>query len=119
MDQTIFVSYFLISLLLWFLSPRSRVFINSTCDQIKIIPVNDYDSHYLISRLDENLNVSVLEHSLPENERYFKQVGTIAKQSETFFWLLDQMENFYKQQINTIDELTYVVDPQSSSHKAR
>lgn len=87
------------------------MFINSTCDQIKIIPVNDYDSHYLILRLDENLNVTVLTHSLPENEKYFKPINTIEMHSVTFFSLLEQMEKFYAQ-INAIDELTYVVDPE-------
>lgn len=87
------------------------MFINSTGDQIKIVPVNEYESHYLILKLDQNLNVSVLTHSLPENDKYFKPVGTIETHSATFFSLLDQMGEFYAQ-MNTIDELTYVVDPE-------
>lgn len=86
------------------------MFVNATCDQIKIIPIND-DSHYLVLRLDENLNVSVLAHSLPENEKYFKPINTIEKHSATFFNLLEQMERFYAE-INTIDMLTCVVDPE-------
>lgn len=84
---------------------------NATCDQIKIIPVNDYDSHHLILQLDENLSVTVLAHSLPESEKFFKPINTIEMHSATFFNLLEQMENFYAQ-MNTIDELTYVVDPE-------
>lgn len=87
------------------------MFLSSLCDEIKIIPVHDYDSHYLILRLDENLTVSVLEHSLPESEKYFKPVGRIEMFSATFFHLLDQMERFYAQ-ISIIDELTCVVDPE-------
>lgn len=55
-------------------------------------------------------------HSLPENEKYFKPVGTIETHSATFFNLLDQMGEFYAQ-MNTIDELTYVVDPETITTK--
>lgn len=97
-------------------SARAKLFINSTGDQIKIVPINEYDSHYLVLKLDEHLNVSVLMHSLPENEKYFKLVGTIETHSATFFNLLDQMGEFYAQ-MNTIDELTYVVDPENITTK--
>lgn len=66
--------------------------------------------HYLILKLDEKLNTTVLSHSLPESNKYLKSFGTIETHSATFFSLLDQMEDFYAQ-INTIDELTYVIDP--------
>lgn len=78
--------------------------------------MHDYDSHYLILRLDDNLNVTVLAHSLPENDKYFKPINTIEMHSATFFSLLEQMEPFYAQ-INTIDELTCVVDPEIISTK--
>lgn len=80
------------------------------------MPINEYDSHYLVLKLDEHLSVSVLTHSLPENEKYFKPVGTIETHSATFFSLLDQMGEFYAQ-MNTIDELTYVVDPETITTK--
>lgn len=60
--------------------------------------------------MDENLNATVLSHTLPVPDTVFKQFGTIEAYSGTFFSLLEQMEEFYCQ-INTIDELTYVVDP--------
>lgn len=99
-----------------FISSKRKVFINTECDQIKIVPVGDYDTHYLILSLDEHLNVSILEHSLPENEKYFKSIGTIDTYSSAFFNLLQQMEEFYAQ-MNTIDELTYVVDPEEITTK--
>lgn len=86
-----------------------KVYVNSNCDQVKIVP-GDNDAHYLILKLDGNFSVSVLSHSLPDNEKYFKPVGTIETYSATFISLLNQMEEFYAQ-MNTIDELTYVVDP--------
>lgn len=90
-------------------SPRSKVFINNKCDEIKIVPVN-YDTHYLIIKLDEHLKPFVKEHSLPDNDKYFMLSGTIETFSAIFFSLLDQMDAFYIQ-MNTIDELTFVVDP--------
>lgn len=95
---------------------RRKVFVNSTCDQIKIVPLRDSDSHYLILKLDEHLNVTILSHSLPENEKYFKSIGTIEMHSATFFSLYEQMDDFYAQ-MNTIDELTYVVDPEEVTTK--
>lgn len=97
-------------------SERCKVYISPDCQQIKIVPADDYDAHHLTLQLDDKLNVSVLSHSLPENERYFKPVGTIETHSATFFSLLDQMGEFYAQ-MNTIDELTYVVDPEEITTK--
>lgn len=104
------------SLLSFYRDARRKVFMNSACDQIKIVPIRDLDSHYLILKLDENLNVTVLSHSLPENDKYFKPIGTIETLSATFFSLYEQMDDFYSQ-MNTIDELTYVVDPEEITTK--
>lgn len=92
------------------------MFINENCDQIKILPNQHYESHYLILKLESNLNVSVLSHSLPDNDKYFKAFGTIETLSATFFELLKNTEEFYAQ-MNTIDELTYVVDPEEITTK--
>lgn len=107
------LQYFLLS---FYRDARRKVFMNSACNQIKIVPVRDLDSHYLILKLDENLNVTVLSHSLPENDKYFKPIGTIETHSATFFSLYEQMDDFYSQ-MNTIDELTYVVDPEEITTK--
>lgn len=97
-------------------SDRCKVYISSDCQQIKIVPVEDYGAHHLTLKLDDKLNVSILAHSLPENEKYFKTAGTIDSYSATFFNLLDQMAEFYAQ-MNIIDELTYVVDPEEITTK--
>lgn len=104
--------------LIWLLccSPRSKVYINEQCDRIKITPTDSYESHYLILKLDEHLNPSVEDHSLPDNEKYFMVSGAIETYSGIFFRLLDEMEKFYDQ-MDTIDELTYVVDPVKISTK--
>lgn len=96
-------------------SPRSKVFLNSSCERVKIVSIND-DSHYLILDLDEYLTPTVLEHSLPDNEKYFMMSGTVDTYSAIFFDLLDKMEMFYIQ-MHTIDQLTYVVDPVEVSTK--
>lgn len=85
-------------------------------NQIKIVPIENYESHYLILKLDEHLNVSVLTYSLPDNDKYFKPFGTIQTYSATFFELLKQTEEFYAN-MNTIDELTCVVDPEEITTK--
>lgn len=78
--------------------------------------MENYDSHYLILKLDGNLSVSVLEHSLPDNDKYFKSFGSIETHTAIFYDLLKQTEEFYAQ-MNTIDELTYVVDPDEITTK--
>lgn len=100
---------------LHFYRKRSKVFMSPDWDQIKIVPLS-YDSHYLILELDKNLNVSVSTHSLPDNEKYFKPLGTIQTHAATYFELLKQTEEFYAQ-MNTIDELTCVVDPEEITTK--
>lgn len=76
----------------------------------------NYDSHFLTLQLDKYLSPAVLEHSLPDNDKYFMQSGNIETYSAIFFSLLDQMEQFYIQ-MNSIDELTYVVEPVDISTK--
>ncbi|XP_031636274.1 E3 ubiquitin-protein ligase FANCL [Contarinia nasturtii] len=99
------------------LQDRSKVFVSPDCQQIKIVPSKDYDfSHYLILQLENDLNVSILEHSLPDNEKYFKPLGTIETYSATFFSLLEQTVEFYRQ-MEIIDELCYVVDPEEITTK--
>lgn len=115
-NKTLNIVHLQYSLLSFYRDARRKVFMNSACNQIKIVPVRDLDSHYLILKLDENLNVTVLSHSLPENEKYFKPIGTIETHSATFFSLYEQMDEFYSQ-MNTIDELTYVVDPEEITTK--
>lgn len=95
---------------------RWKVFVSPDCQQIKIVPAKDYHSHYMILQLDDSLNVTILAHSLPENDKYFKPVGTIGSYSDAFFNLLQQTEEFYAQ-MNSIDELTYVVDPEEITTK--
>lgn len=90
-------------------SKRSKIFINTKCDEIKIIPI-DFDLHFLILKLDDRQNASVLAHSLPDTEPYFKPIGTIETHSAIFYHQLQCMEKFYMQ-MDTIDQLTCVVDP--------
>lgn len=96
-------------------SERSKIYVNPKCDEIKIIPTA-YDAHYLIMKIDDRLNATILEHSLPETDNYFKPHGTMETYVATFFNLLQRMEGFYEQ-MDTMDELTCVVDPMQPTTK--
>lgn len=96
-------------------SKRSKVFINERCDEVKIVPV-DFDTHYLILKVDERKNASVLRHSLPLDNEHFKPMGTLQMYAAAFFELLHSLDEFYRQ-MDTVDQLTCVVDPQEISTK--
>lgn len=67
-------------------------------------------------KIDDRLNATILEHSLPETDNYFKPHGTMETYVATFFNLLQRMEGFYEQ-MDTMDELTCVVDPMQPTTK--
>lgn len=85
---------------------------NADCSQIKIIPDETYGGdHFLIVSINEDLHVSVLDHSLPDlNGKLFNFIGNLESYASKFFEYLDQMDEFYGN-MNTIDELCFVVDP--------
>lgn len=102
---------------LFFYSSRSKVFISNGCEEIKITPsIDNIVSHFIILKLDKNLTASVLSHSLPSIDKLFKPFGTIESFVTTFFSILEHLEQFYVE-MNTIDELCYVVDPMEITTK--
>lgn len=91
------------------------MFINQQCDEVKIVPI-DFDTHYLVLKIDDRQNASVLTHSLPIGDEYFKPAGTLQMYAATFFELLQGLDEFYRQ-MDTVDQLTCVVDPLQISTK--
>lgn len=63
------------------------------------------------------MDVAVSEHSLPEKHKWFQSsTGSITNYFNEFSRLLEELEEFYSN-INTIDELCFVVDPVQPSTK--
>lgn len=87
------------------------MYLSDDCKRIKIIPADNYDDHYIILAVNIDLSINVAEHSLPDTENnLFPACGSIESYTAMFFGYLEQMEDFYCQ-MNTIDQLCYVVDP--------
>lgn len=94
-----------------FCRDRRKVLLSDDCKQIKIVPIDNSDEHYLILEVNDDLSVNVLEHSLPDAEnKLFPVCGNIESYTTIFFNYLEQMEDFYRQ-MNTIDQLCFIVDP--------
>lgn len=91
-------------------STEKHIYVDHGCNAIKIEPVNNVDSHFIVLKLDEDLIATVSSHSLPNIEKLFKPFGTVESYATMFFSYLEQMELFYGH-MSTIDELCYVVDP--------
>lgn len=103
---------------------------DSSKDDFKIFAKPDYsiikftefinnENHFLILRKDEkSVNFKVVEHSLPEiRSEMFKSYGSPESHLFEFKKYLEQFEEFYCN-INTIDELCFVVDPVVYSTKS-
>ncbi|KAJ6640314.1 E3 ubiquitin-protein ligase FANCL [Pseudolycoriella hygida] len=74
-------------------------------------------THFLILSLTNNLEVGIFEHSLPEKQKWFtSSTGTLTSFFNEFTRTLDDLEEFYSN-LNTIDELCYVLDPVEPSTK--
>lgn len=71
--------------------------------------------HYLILSITSSLDVVKKEDSLPD-KLIWSSTGTITNYLNEFTRLLEQVEEFYSN-INTIDELCFVVDPIQPSTK--
>lgn len=91
-------------------SAQKKIYVDRGCNEIRIEPTNNVDSHFIVLKLDEDLIATVSSHSLPNIEKLFKPLGTVESFATIFFSYLEQMELFYSH-LSTIDELCYVVDP--------
>lgn len=80
--------------------------------------VKFYDQiHYIYLAISENMDVTVSQHSLPDRHRWFPPMGSITSYFNEFIAAVEQLEEFYDN-INTIDELCFVVDPIEPSTKS-
>lgn len=66
--------------------------------------------------ITKGLDVVVSQHSLPDQHKWFQSTGTLTNYLNEFTKSLEQLEEFYSN-INTIDELCFVVDPFQPSTK--
>lgn len=89
-----------------------KIFVKPDYSIIKFTEFKNNENHFLILRRDENsVNFKVLDHSLPElKSEMFKSYGSPESHLFEFKKYLEQFEEFYCN-INTIDELCFVVDP--------
>lgn len=97
-------------------STQKILYVDHGCNEIKIEPPNDVDSHFIILKLDKDLMATVSAHSLPNIPKLFKPFGTIETYATMFFSYLEQMELFYSY-MSSIDELCYVIDPTKNDTK--
>lgn len=88
------------------------MYLNVNCTQLKITPNDSYDNgHYLLLSIENDLRVTVIEHSLPDIvNKLFNYSGNLESYAAKFFEYLDQMAPFYCH-MNVLDELCFVVDP--------
>lgn len=93
-----------------------KIYIDHGCNEIKIEPPNNVDSHFIVLKLDANFTATVSAHSLPNIDKLFKPIGTVESYTTMFFNYLEQMELFYSY-MSAIDELCYVLDPTKPNTK--
>lgn len=96
-----------------------QIFVKPDYSIVKFTEFINNENHFLILRKDEkSINFKVLEHSLPEiRSEMFKSYGSPESHLFEFKKYLEQFEEFYCN-INTIDELCFVVDPVVYSTKS-
>lgn len=96
-----------------------KIFVKPDYSIVKFIEFQNNENHFLILKKDEkSINFKVLEHSLPEiKSDMFKSYGSPESHLFEFKKYLEQFEEFYCN-INTIDELCFVVDPVVYSTKS-
>lgn len=89
-----------------------KIFVKPDYSIVKFTDFKNNENHFLILKRDEkSVNFKVLEHSLPEiKSEMFKSYGSPESHLFEFKKFLEQFEEFYCN-INTIDELCFVVDP--------
>lgn len=83
--------------------------------------VKFYDqTHYLHLTITDNLDISIAQHSLPDQCQWYQSTGTITNYLNDFARTVEELEEFYSN-INTIDELCFVVDPvqPTTKHNSR
>ncbi|XP_037028246.1 uncharacterized protein LOC119068667 isoform X2 [Bradysia coprophila] len=73
-------------------------------------------THYLTLSITKDLDVIPLEHSLPDQHKWFQSTGTVTSYLNEFTKSLEELDEFYSN-LNAIDELCFVVDPLQPSTK--
>lgn len=74
-------------------------------------------THYLTLSITKDLDIVPLEHSLPDQHKWFQATGSVTNYFNEFTKCLEQLEEFYSN-INAIDELCFVVEPIHPSTKS-
>lgn len=90
----------------------------------KLLRISDFtefeNDHYLELRVDDNMEVTVASHSLPDvidGSPILKTSGTIEGHFEAFLSLLRKLQLFYDN-MNTIDAICFVVGPAKVTTKS-
>lgn len=90
----------------------------------KLLRISDFaefeNVHHIELRVDDNMEVTVTSHSLPDildGSPILKASGTIEGLFEAFLTFLRKLQSFYDN-MNTIDEICFVVGPAKLTTKS-
>lgn len=90
----------------------------------RLLRISDFaefeNDHHIALRVDDNLEVTVTSHSLPDvidGSPILKASGTIDGHFSQFLSYLRKLQSFYNN-MNTIDEICFVVGPAKVTTKA-
>lgn len=98
-----------------------KVFVSRDYKLLRIADFLEFENdHYFELRVNDNMEVTVISHSLPDiidGSPILKATGTIEGHFEAFLCYLRKLQSFYDN-MNTIDEICFVVGPAKVTTKS-
>lgn len=98
-----------------------KLFISRDYQLLRISDFGEFENdHHIELRVEDNMEVTVTSHSLPDiidGSPILKTSGTIEGHFEMFLSYLRKLQSFYDN-MNTIDEICFVVGPAKVTTKA-
>lgn len=98
-----------------------KLFVSRDYKLLRICDFAEFENdHHIDLRVDDNMEVFVTSQSLPDvidGTPIFKSSGTIEGYFETFVSYLRKLQSFYDN-MNTIDEICFVVGPAKVTTKS-